>query len=107
MIIIQNLRVKECEKNQIQLCMTFTEKIVVAKISAKVKHSSKVIQFIYQMKCSVVALFSVNLMYSVNHISVEVMLHCIIPLTEGNEPNGIEPTDRAGRGVHHTALNQA
>ena len=57
--------------------MTFTEKIVVAKISAKVKHSGKVIQFIYQMKSSVVALFSVNLMYSVNHMSVKVMLHCI------------------------------
>ena len=58
--------------------MTFTEKIVVAKISAKVKHSGKVfIEFIYEMKSSVVALFSVNLMYSVHHISVKVMLHCI------------------------------
>ena len=28
------------------------------------------------MKSSVVALFSVNLMYSVNHMSVKVMLHC-------------------------------
>ena len=35
------------EKNGIQSCMTFTEKIVVAKISTEVKHSSKVIQFIY------------------------------------------------------------
>ena len=50
--------------------MTFTEKMGVPKISAKVKHSGKVIQFIYQMKSSVVALFSVNLMYSVNHMSV-------------------------------------
>ena len=31
----------------VQSCMTSTEKIVVAKISAKVKHSGKVIQFIY------------------------------------------------------------
>ena len=61
----------------IQSCMTFTDKIVIAKISAKVKHSGKVIQFSYQMKSSVVALFSVNLMYSVNHMSVKVMLHCI------------------------------
>ena len=29
------------------------------------------------MKSSVVALFSVNLMYSVDHMSVKVMLHCI------------------------------
>ena len=58
--------------------MTFTEKIVVAKISAKVKHSGKVfIKFIYEMKSSVVALFSVNPMYSVNHVSVKVVLHCI------------------------------
>ena len=64
--------------------MTFTEKIVVAKISAEVKHSSKAIQFIYKMKCSVVALFSVNLMYSVysvNHMSVKIMLHCIFTRT--------------------------
>ena len=56
--------------------MTFTEKIVVAKIYAKVKHSGKVIKLIYYMKSSVVALFSVNLMYSVNHMSVKVVLHC-------------------------------
>ena len=56
--------------------MRLTEKIVVAKISARVKHSGKVIQSIYQMKSSVAALFSVNLMYSVNHMSVKVMLHC-------------------------------
>ena len=60
----------------VQSCMTFTEKIIVAKISAKVKHSGNVIQFNYQMKSSVVALFSVNRMYSVNHMSVKVMLHC-------------------------------
>ena len=57
--------------------MSFTEKIVVAKISAKVMNSFKVMQFIYKMKSSVVALFSVNLMYSVNFMSVKVMLHCI------------------------------
>ena len=58
--------------------MSFTEKIVVAKISAKVKHSGKVfIKFIYEMKSSVVALFSVNPMYSVNLVSVKVMLHFI------------------------------
>ena len=58
--------------------MTFTEKIVVAKISAKVKHSGKVfIKFIYEMKSSVVALFSINPMYSVNHVSVKVVLHCV------------------------------
>ena len=56
--------------------MTFTEKIVVAKISAKVKHSGKVIKSIYQMKSSVVAIFSVILMYSVNHMSIKVMLNC-------------------------------
>ena len=37
-----------------------------------------VVQFIYKMKSSVVALFSVNLMYSVNFVSVKVMLHCIL-----------------------------
>ena len=58
--------------------MSFTEKIVVAKISAKVMHSSKVMQFIYYMKSSVVALFSVNPMYSVNLMSVKVMLHCSV-----------------------------
>ena len=58
--------------------MTFTEKIVVAKISAKVMNSFKVMQFIYKMNSSVVALFSVNLMYSVNFMSVKVMLHCIL-----------------------------
>ena len=56
--------------------MTFTEKIIVAKISAKVMNSFKVMQFIYKMNSSVVALFSVNLMYSVNFMSVKVMLHC-------------------------------
>ena len=56
--------------------MTFTENIIVAKISAKVMNSFKVMQFIYKMKSSVVALFSVNLMYSVNFMSVKVMLHC-------------------------------
>ena len=61
----------------VQSCMTFTEKIVVAKISAKVMNSFKVMQFIYKMNSSVVALFSVNLMYSVNFMSVKVMLHCI------------------------------
>ena len=61
----------------LQSCMSFTEKIVVAKISAKVMNSFKVMQFIYKMKSSVVALFSVNLMYSVNFMSVKVMLHCI------------------------------
>ena len=44
--------------------MSFTEKIVVAKISAKVMNSFKVMQFIY------------NLMYSVNFMSVKVMIHC-------------------------------
>ena len=63
---------------QIQSCMRFTEKIVIAKISAKVMNSFKVMQFIYKMKSSVVALFSVNLMYSVNFMSVKVMLHCTI-----------------------------
>ena len=58
--------------------MSFTEKIVVAKISAKVMNSFKVMQFIYKMNSSVVALFSVNLMYSVNFMSVKVMLHCIL-----------------------------
>ena len=57
--------------------MTFTEKIVVAKLSAKVMNSFKVMQFIYKMKSSVVAFFSVNLMYSVNFMSVKAMLHCI------------------------------
>ena len=56
--------------------MSFTEKIVVSKISAKVMNSFKVMQFIYKMKSSVVALFSVNLMYSVNFMSVKVMIHC-------------------------------
>ena len=50
--------------------MSFTEKIVVAKISAKVMNSFKVMQFIYKMKSSVKALFSVNLMYSVNFRSL-------------------------------------
>ena len=40
--------------------MSFTEKIVVAKISAKVMNSFKVMQFIYNMKSTVVALFSVQ-----------------------------------------------
>ena len=57
--------------------MSFTEKIVVVKISAKVMNSFKVMQFIYKMKSSVVPLFSVNLMYSVNFMSVKVMIHCI------------------------------
>ena len=57
--------------------MSFTEKIVVAKISAKVMHSIEVIQFIYTMKGSAVALFSVNPMYSVNIMFVKVMLQCI------------------------------
>ena len=57
--------------------MSFTEKIVVAKISAKVMDSSEVMQFIYKMKQSVVALFSVNPMYSVNLMSVKAMLYCI------------------------------
>ena len=48
-------------------CMSFTEKIVVAKISAKVMNSFKVMQFIYQMKGT----FTVNLMYSVNFMSVK------------------------------------
>ena len=43
--------------------MSFAEKIVVAKISAKVMNSFEVMQFIYKMKGSIVALFSVNLMY--------------------------------------------
>ena len=42
---------------EVQSCMIFTEKIVVAKISAKVLNSFKVIQFIFKMKSSVVALF--------------------------------------------------
>ena len=54
----------------LQSCMSFTEKIVVAKISAKVMNSFKVMQFIYKMKSSVKALFSVNLMYSVNFRSL-------------------------------------
>ena len=49
--------------------MSFTEKIVVAKISAKVMNSFKVMQFIYQMKGT----FTVNLMYSVNFMSVKVI----------------------------------
>ena len=69
--------------------MTFTEKIVVAKISAKVMNSFKVMQFIYKIESSVVALFSVNLMYSVNFMSVKVMLHCINNIfnqsTNGNQ----------------------
>ena len=36
------------------------------------------------MKRSVVALFSVNLMYSVNHMSVKVMLHCISKIANYN-----------------------
>ena len=39
-------------------------------------NSFKVMQFIYKMKSSVVAPFSVNLMYSVNFMSVKVMLYC-------------------------------
>ena len=58
--------------------MIFTEKIAVTKIFAKVMNSFKVMQFIYKMKSSVVALFSVNLMYSVNFMSVKVPLHCIV-----------------------------
>ena len=61
--------------------MTFTEKIVVAKISAKVMNSFKVMQFIYTMKSSVVALFYVNLVYSVNFMSIKVMLHCTLLFT--------------------------
>ena len=64
---------------EVQLCMSFTEKLVVSKISAKVMNSFKVMQFICKMKSSVMALFSVNLMYSVNLMSVKVMLHCINP----------------------------
>ena len=48
---------------QIQSCMSFTEKIVVAKLSAKVMNSFKVMKFIYKMKSSVVSLFSVNLVF--------------------------------------------
>ena len=65
--------------------MSFTEKMVVAKISAKAMHSIKVMQVIQQMKSSVVALFSVNPMYSVNLMSVKVMLHCIQELTKNTE----------------------
>ena len=54
--------------------MSFTEKIVIAIFSAKAMHSFKVMQFIYQMKSSVVALFSVNPIYSVNFMSVKVMI---------------------------------
>ena len=48
--------------------MSLTEKIVIAKISAKVMNSFKVMQFIYQMKGT-----TVNLMYSVNFMSVKVI----------------------------------
>ena len=58
--------------------MSFTEKIVVAKFSAKGMYSGKVMQFIYYTKSYVIALFSVNPMYSVNLVSVKVMLHCTI-----------------------------
>ena len=35
--------------SKIQSCMSFTENIVVAKISAKVMHSSNIMQFIYEL----------------------------------------------------------
>ena len=40
-------------------------------------NSFKIMHFVYKMKSSVIALFSVNLVYSVNFMSVKVMLHCI------------------------------
>ena len=52
--------------------MSFTEKIVVVKISAEVMHSCKVMQLIYSMKSSVVVLFSVNPMYSVNDSCIPI-----------------------------------
>ena len=55
--------------------MSFTEKIVVGKISFKVIHSFKVMPVIYYIKSSVVALFSVKLMNSVNLVSVKPMHH--------------------------------
>ena len=57
--------------------MSFTEKIVVGKISFKVMHSFKVMPVIYQIKSFVVALFSVKPMNSVNLMSVKVMHDCI------------------------------
>ena len=33
---------------EVQLCMSFTEKIVIAKFSARVMYSGKVMQFIYK-----------------------------------------------------------
>ena len=38
---------EECHAITIQSCMTFTEKIVIAKISFKVMHSGKVMPVIY------------------------------------------------------------
>ena len=35
---------------EVQLCMSFTEKIVIAKFSARVMYSGKVMQFIYKNK---------------------------------------------------------
>ena len=41
------VRIFENLRNLTQSCMTFTKKIIVAKISAKIKLSGNVIQFIY------------------------------------------------------------
>ena len=56
--------------------MSFTGKIVIAKFSAKVMYSGKVTQFIHSTKSYVYHFFSINPMYSVNLVSVKVMLPC-------------------------------
>ena len=56
--------------------MSFTEKMVVAKISPnKAMHSGKVIQANEKLCCST---FSVNPVYYVNPMSVRVMHDCTV-----------------------------
>jgi len=56
--------------------MSFIEKIVIAKISAMVMNYFKVMQF-FCKRSSVVALFSIIFKYSVNFMSIKVMLHTV------------------------------
>ena len=65
--------------NSSSLRLFFTESFLglVAKISTKVMHSSKVMSVTYQMESSVIALF-INAVYSVNLLSTKFMHHRII-----------------------------